>query len=168
MKVMGVIGFKNSGKTGLMSRLISELTGRGYKVSAIKHAHSGFDLDQEGRDSYRHRQAGAQEVLISSSTRWALMHEMREAKEHGLEGLLSRLEPCDIVMVEGYKTHAHPKIEARRLATGHPPVNPDDTDIIAIAADHEVAEKTLPVFALDDIMAIADFIIDHLGLKTIR
>jgi molybdopterin-guanine dinucleotide biosynthesis protein B len=164
-RVFGITGWKNSGKTTLTERLVAELTGRGWHVSTIKHAHHAFDIDIPGTDSFRHRAAGATEVAIVSGARWALMHELREDREPTLDDILARLSPCDLVLVEGYKREAHRKIEARRLdARNRTPLAPDDPNIVAIAADHTVATSELPVFALDDIAAIADFIEAATGL----
>ncbi|QFY60302.1 molybdopterin-guanine dinucleotide biosynthesis protein B [Rhizobium grahamii] len=158
-KVFGIAGWKNSGKTGLAVRLVEEFTRRGYSISTIKHAHHDFDIDKVGADSYRHRQAGAHEVTIVSGTRYAIMHELRGAPEPAFEEILSRLAPCDLVLIEGYKREQIPKIEARRLeAANREPLAPSDPFISAIAADHPVAEAFLPVFDLNDTSAIADFI----------
>lgn len=166
MPIFGVAGFKNSGKTTLTSRIVSELTSRGYKVSTIKHAHHGFDLDQKGRDSFIHRQAGAHEVAIVSSSRWAVLHELREEKEPTFDEILSRLSPCDVVIIEGFKREAYPKIEVRRPDLGHPELAAEDENIMAIACDEAVEGATIPVFRRDDAIQIADFIIEHLGIRT--
>ena len=164
-KIFGIAGWKNSGKTGLAVRLVTELVARGYKVSTIKHAHHDFDIDKVGADSWRHREAGAHEVTIVSGTRYAIMHELRGAPEPTLEDVLARLAPCDIVLIEGYKREPVPKIEARRReAANRTPLSPADPHICAIAADHPVDDSDLPVFDLDDTNAIADFIIARLGL----
>lgn len=164
-KIFGIAGWKNSGKTGLAARLVTELTARGYKVSTIKHAHHDFDIDKVGADSYRHRQAGAHEVALVSGTRYAIMHELRGAQEPTLEEILARLAPCDIVLIEGYKREPVPKIEARRLeAANRAPLAPTDPHICAIAADHPVDDAGIPVFDLDDTTAIADFIRKTLDL----
>jgi molybdopterin-guanine dinucleotide biosynthesis protein B len=157
-KILGISGWKNSGKTGLTVRLVEELTARGYRVSTIKHAHHDFDIDKVGADSFRHRQAGAHEVTIVSGTRYAIMHELRGNPEPAFEEVLARLAPCDIVVIEGYKREPVPKIEARRLeAKSRVPLAPEDPHIVAIAADHAVEDAGLPVFDLDDTMALADF-----------
>lgn len=158
LRVLGVTGWKNSGKTTLVERLVAELTRRGWRVSTVKHAHHEFDIDREGADSYRHRAAGATEVAVVSSRRWALMHELRNEEEPPLDAVLERLSPCDLVIVEGYKREHHPKIEVRRLhARDRAPLADRDPAIVAIAADHDVVDAALPLFALDDIAAIADF-----------
>lgn len=163
MKLYGVVGWKNAGKTGLMERLVTEICGRGLSVSTVKHAHHVFDVDQPGKDSHRHRQAGATEVLLASRKRFALMHELREEDEPTLEALLAKLSPVDLVLVEGYKRDAHPKIEAFRAETGNPLIATEDPSIRAVASD---APLTLdrPVFDLDDTVAIADFILAEVGL----
>ncbi|MBA5776603.1 molybdopterin-guanine dinucleotide biosynthesis protein B [Stappia sp. F7233] len=163
--VFGVTGWKNSGKTTLVERLVRELTGRGFRVSTVKHAHHAFDIDHEGTDSFRHREAGATEVALVSGRRWALMHELRDEEEPSFEDVLSRLAPCDIVIIEGYKREAHPKIEVRRKeGRKGQALAPDDPAIRAIAADHETDSGGLPLFDLNDIAAIADFILDQCGL----
>ena len=164
MKVWGITGWKNSGKTGLMERLITEFSARGLKVSTLKHAHHTFDVDHEGRDSYRHRAAGASEVLLSSRNRWALMHEMRGEDEASMEMLLAKLSPVDLVLVEGFKRDRHPKIEAHRAETGQPLIAPGDDTVRALASDSEVVVEGRPTFDLNDTKAIADFISAELGL----
>jgi molybdopterin-guanine dinucleotide biosynthesis protein B len=164
--VFGISGWKNSGKTGLTVRLVEEFTRRGFAVSSIKHAHHDFDIDKPGADSFRHREAGAQEVAIVSGTRFAIMHELRGEPEPRLDDILARLAPADLVLVEGYKREPVPKIEARRLESrSREPLAPGDPHIVAIAADHPVTDTLLPVFDLNDTAAIADFISDALGLK---
>ena len=164
-KIFGIAGWKNSGKTGLAVRLVSELVARGYRVSTVKHAHHDFDIDKVGADSFRHRQAGAHEVTIVSGTRFAIMHELRGAPEPAFAEILARLAPCDLVLIEGYKREPIPKIEARRQdAARRTPLAPEDPHIAAIAADHPVPDTTLPVFDLDDTNAIADFVVAVTGL----
>lgn len=164
-RVFGITGWKNSGKTTLTERLVTELTGRGWKVSTIKHAHHDFDIDKPGTDSFRHRQAGASEVAIVSGRRWALMHELRGEDEPTLDEVLGRIAPCDMVLVEGYKREGHLKIEARRIETkDRSPLAPNDPSIVAVAADHQVEGENIPVFGIDDIRAIADFIEQRLDL----
>ncbi len=164
MKVWGVVGWKNSGKTGLMERLVAEFVARGFRVSTIKHAHHAFDVDQPGKDSYRHRQAGASEVLLSSRKRFALMHEHRGEEEPSLAELLSKLSPADLVLVEGYKREGHLKIEAHRDETGSPLIADEDETIRAVASDSNVNVPNRPTFDLDDTKAIADFIQRELSL----
>ncbi len=164
-KVFGISGWKNSGKTGLAVRIVTELTARGYRVSTIKHAHHDFDIDKVGADSWRHRQAGAHEVTIVSGTRFAIMHELRGAPEPSFKDILARIAPCDLVLIEGYKYEPVPKIEARRReAAKTEPLAPSDPYIVAIAADHVIPDATLPVFDLDDTVTIADFIERTVGL----
>ncbi|MCB1446589.1 MAG: molybdopterin-guanine dinucleotide biosynthesis protein B [Rhizobiaceae bacterium] len=168
-KVFGIAGWKNSGKTGLAVRLVTELAARGYSISTIKHAHHDFDIDKIGADSWRHREAGAHEVTIVSGTRYAIMHELRGAPEPSLDEILARLGPCDIVLIEGYKREPVPKIEARRVAAANrTPLAPTDPHIRAIAADHAVEDRSLPVFDLNDTTAIADFILATLDLPPRR
>ena len=163
MKIYGVVGWKNAGKTGLMERLVTEITGRGITVSTVKHAHHSFDVDHPGKDSYRHRVAGASEVLLASRNRVALMQELRDTDEPTLEALLARLSPVDLVLVEGYKRDAHPKVEAHRAQTGNPLIAPGDPSIRAVASDTPLT-MARPVFDLDDTTAIADFILAEVGL----
>lgn len=158
-RVFGITGWKNSGKTTLTERLVTEFTTRGWRVSTVKHAHHEFDIDKEGTDSFRHRRAGAMEVAIVSGNRWALMHELRDESEPALEAILARLADADIVLIEGYKREAHQKIEVRRFgAKDKTPLSANDPGIVAVAADSPQPDETLPVFDLDDIQAIADFI----------
>ena len=165
-RVFGITGWKNSGKTTMTEKLVAELCGRGWTVSTVKHAHHDFDIDKPGADSHRHRQAGASEVAVVSGRRWALMHELRGEEEPPLSAILARLAPCDIVLVEGYKREGHRKIETRRLdAKDTAPLAAADPHIVAIAADHEVAGGSLPVFDLDAIAVIADFIEAETGLS---
>lgn len=163
MKVYGIVGYKNAGKTGLMERLVTEIAARGFSVSTLKHAHHSFDVDQPGKDSFRHRQAGASQVLLASRDRWALMTELRGADEPPLADLLRLLSPVDLVLVEGYKRDAHPKVEAFRTATGNPLIAPDDPTVRAVASDTALTLDR-PVFDLDDTRAIADFILSEVGL----
>jgi molybdopterin-guanine dinucleotide biosynthesis protein MobB len=164
VRVYGVTGWKNSGKTTLVERLVAEITGRGLTVSTVKHAHHAFDVDQPGRDSYRHRAAGASQVLVASAARWALMTELRGAPEPPLEALLAELAPVDLVLVEGYKRDRHPKVETRRTATAQDPIAPGDPSIEAVASDTPLSGLAVPVFDLDDVAGIADFILGRVGL----
>ena len=163
MRIYGVVGWKNAGKTGLMERLVTEITGRGISVSTVKHAHHSFDVDHAGKDSHRHRVAGATEVLLSSRNRVALMHEVRDDQEPTLEALLARLSPVDLVLIEGYKRDAHPKIEAHRAETGNALIAPGDDTIRAVASDVPL-DLDRPVFDLNDTTAIANFILAEVGL----
>jgi molybdopterin-guanine dinucleotide biosynthesis protein B len=164
MKVFGFAGWSGSGKTTLIEKLIPRLSGAGLRVSLIKHAHHTFDVDQPGKDSYRHRHAGAAEVLVTSSRRWALMHELRGTTEPALEEHLKRLSPCDIVIVEGFKHAPIPKLEVWRRETGEPLLHPNDPHIVAVASDTRVDTK-LPLLDLNDDAAIASFILAHLRLQ---
>lgn len=165
-RVFGITGWKNSGKTTLTERLVAELSRRGWKISTVKHAHHDFDIDKEGTDSFRHRQAGASEVAVVSGRRWALMHELRGEDEPSLEEVLARLAPCDLVLVEGYKREGHRKIETRRQAARDTtPLSTGDPTILAVASDVPAAGETLPAFDLDDIGGIADFIESAVGLS---
>ncbi|UWQ42161.1 molybdopterin-guanine dinucleotide biosynthesis protein B [Leisingera aquaemixtae] len=163
MKIYGVTGWKNNGKTGLMERLVAEFCARGYTVSTIKHAHHATDVDQPGTDSHRHRQAGASEVVLASAGRVAIMQELRGAAEPPLAELLARLLPVDLVLVEGYKREPHPKIEAYRQSAGTDLIAPQDPSIRAVASDTAL-ELDRPVFDLDGTAAIADFIQAELDL----
>jgi molybdopterin-guanine dinucleotide biosynthesis adapter protein len=163
-KVIGVAGFKNAGKTTLVEKLVTELTRRGRRISTVKHAHHSFDIDHEGRDSFRHRRAGASEVAVVSQSRWAIIHESRDDSEPSLHDVLSMLSPCDLVIVEGYKRDSHDKIEVRNLALDHPKLAGDDPTIIAIAVDGAIAGAPVPVFDRDDVTALASFIERHMGL----
>lgn len=164
MQIFGVIGWKNSGKTGLMERLVAEISGRGLTVSTIKHAHHAFDIDQPGKDSHRHREAGATEVLLASSKRWALMAELRETGEPTLAELLTHLTPVDLVLIEGYKRDTHPKIEAHRGVNGNPLIAVGDPTVLAVASDARHPGLAAPVLHLDATAEIADFILHATGL----
>lgn len=157
MRLFGFAGFSGSGKTTLIEKLIPRFVARGLRVSLIKHAHHAFDVDQPGKDSYRHRAAGCGEVLVTSSRRWALMHELRGAPEPALAELIERLSPCDLVLIEGFKREAIPKIEVyRRANAGADLIFPHDPHIVAIATDAAL-DTRLPVFGLDEVERIADF-----------
>lgn len=167
--VFGITGWKNSGKTTLTERLVAEFVRRGFTVSTLKHAHHTFDIDHAGTDSYRHRAAGAREVAIVSGARWALMHELRADSEPAMADIIARLSPADLILVEGYKREAHPKIELRRAgALQQAPLAAADNSVVAIAADHAIRDETRPVFALDDVAAITDFIQTYLKLEAPR
>ena len=164
-RVIGIAGWKNSGKTTLTERLLAELVGRGWRISTVKRAHHDADVDHEGTDSFRHRRAGASVVLLTTGTRGGLMHVLRGEAEPPLEALLARLSPCDLVVVEGFKTGDHPKIEVRRTEAGdHTPL-PASANVVAIAADHAVADAGVPVFSLDAVPAIADFVETAMGMR---
>ena len=155
MRIIGLAGWSGAGKTTLITRVIPVLTGRGLKVATVKHAHHGFDLDQSGKDSWQHREAGASEVAVVSSRRWAVIHELRDEPEPPLAEILAKLSPVDLVIVEGFKRHAHPKLEIYRASVGKPLLHPDDDCIVAIASDAPLPQAPLPVLMLDDIEAIA-------------
>lgn len=165
MKIFGVVGWKNNGKTGLMERLVGKIIGRGFSVSTVKHAHHIFDVDHQGKDSYRHRDAGAREVLLASRTRWALMHEYRDQPEAPLRDMLSRLEPVDLVLIEGYKRDSHAKIEAHRAVAGQDLIARTDPTVIAVASDTPLEGLDQPVFDLNDTGEIVDFILEQTGLS---
>ncbi|MEI7444382.1 MAG: molybdopterin-guanine dinucleotide biosynthesis protein B [Burkholderiales bacterium] len=167
MKVFGFAGYSGSGKTTLIEQLIPRFVARGLRVSLIKHAHHAFDIDKPGKDSYRHREAGASEVLITSTHRWVLMHELRDEPEPGLAAQLARMTPCDLVLVEGYKFADIPKLEVHRPSIGKPLLHPTDPNIVAVAADGAVTTM-LPVLDLNDYDAIVAFVADRLGLAVDR
>ncbi len=160
MKVYGITGWKNCGKTGLTERLVAEFSVRGLSVATIKHAHQSADIDQSGTDSHRHRIAGAGQVLLATKDRWALMSELRGAPEPTVEDLIARLDPHDLVLIEGFKAGAHPKVECHRAAagSGKPLIAKDNATVRVLAADGPVADVPVPVLDLDDTTAIADFI----------
>ncbi|HXV25917.1 MAG TPA: molybdopterin-guanine dinucleotide biosynthesis protein B [Alphaproteobacteria bacterium] len=164
MRVFGLVGYSGSGKTTLLIRLIPELVRRGITVSTMKHAHHGFDVDQPGKDSYEHRQAGATEVMVSSARRWALMHEIRIGAEPGPNELMRHMSKVDILLIEGFKRERHDKLEVWRPSTGKPLLAREDPSILAVASDEPVPGLKIPVLELDNIQAIADFIIVHCGL----
>ncbi|HLY46755.1 MAG TPA: molybdopterin-guanine dinucleotide biosynthesis protein B [Stellaceae bacterium] len=160
MRILGLAGWSGSGKTTLLTGLIPELVAQGLTVSTIKHAHHEFDIDKPGKDSWRHREAGADEVMVASARRWALMGELRGAPEPTLDELVARMRPVDLLLVEGFKRHRHAKIEVHRPALGKPLIYPEDPDVIAIAADEALA-ASLPLLPLGDPGAVARFILDH-------
>jgi len=163
MKIFGFAGWSGSGKTTLIEKLIPLFVTRGLKVSLIKHGHHTFDVDQPGKDSYRHRHAGCTEVLVTSSRRWALVHELRGAPEPGFAELIERFSPCDLVLIEGFKREHVPKLEVYRAATGEALLHPQDPDIVAIASDQRL-DTRMPQFDLDDPPGIANFILSHVRL----
>jgi molybdopterin-guanine dinucleotide biosynthesis protein B len=165
MKIFGVTGWKNSGKTGLVERLVAEFIHRGLSVSTVKHAHHTFDVDHPGRDSYRHRVAGAKEVLLVSKNRWAIMHELRDEDEPNLAEILTKLEKVDLVIIEGFKRDRHPKIEAFREEAKTPVIALQDDTIVAVAASSSLPDLSIPVFDLDSTSEIADFISNFLDLN---
>lgn len=171
MRVYGIVGRKNAGKTHLVVRLVTAATRRGLVVSTVKHAHHGFDIDQPGKDSHRHREAGAREVLVSSALRYALVHEHRGDPEPPLADLLGRLSACDLVLVEGFKSGTYPKIEVYRTSCGQAPLAPMDASIEAQAVDEETMDLrtgAVPRLPLDDTDAVLDFILERTGRRSAR
>ena len=164
-RIFGLAGWSGSGKTTLVTRLLPELTRRGLAVSTLKHAHHAFDVDQPGKDSWRHRAAGATEVMISSARRWALMHEHRGAPEATLQELVRHMSPVDLLLVEGFKDQPHAKLEVHRPALGKPLLCRGDPHIVAVASDTPITGVAVPVLALDDVAAIARFILAHFRLE---
>jgi len=164
MKVFGFAGWSGSGKTTLIEKLIPLFVGQGLRVSLIKHAHHDFDVDQPGKDSYRHRKAGASEVLVSSGQRWALMHELRGVPEPALDELVQHIAPCDLLLVEGFKKEAIPKLEVYRVQTGKPLLFPDDPHIVAVASDVPLTQDMLMI-DLNSENQVSEFILKHIGLK---
>jgi molybdopterin-guanine dinucleotide biosynthesis protein B len=165
MRIFGLAGWSGSGKTTLVARLLPALIARGLAVSTLKHAHHAFDVDQPGKDSWVHRQAGAHEVMVGSANRWALMHEHRGAAEPGLDELVAHMSPVDLVIVEGFKSHPYPKLEVYRASLGKPLLCRDDPFIVAVASDGDPGGLPVPVLALGDAAGIADFIIGHCRLE---
>lgn len=168
MKFFGFIGYSNSGKTTLIEKLIAAYSAQGRRVSAVKNAHHGFDMDRPGKDSYRYREAGASQVLIATGQRWALLTEVHRLSESpvALDALLHQLAPCDLVLVEGFKSEgSFPRIEVRRASSTEPPIFPHDSNVIAVAADHPIdtSVRSIPVLDLNDVTKIAAFIDSHFG-----
>jgi len=161
MRIIGLAGWSGSGKTTLITKLLPHLIARGQRVSTLKHAHHGFDLDQPGKDSFMHRTAGATEVVISSAKRFAVLHELRDEAEWDLPELLTKFAPVDLVLVEGFKRDAFPKLEIHRAANGKPLIAPDDPHIVAIASDIALPQAQVPVVGLDDVETIADVLLRH-------
>jgi molybdopterin-guanine dinucleotide biosynthesis protein B len=164
MKVFGITGWSGSGKTTLMVKLLPEMIKRGYSVSTMKHTHHRFDLDRKGKDSFEHRQAGAIEVLVSSSNRWALMHELRGDPEPDMDELIAQMTPVDLLLVEGFKGSHYEKLEVSRAATGKPMRCREDKEVVAVACDRVVKDLKIPVIDINNIAAVADFIIVRCGL----
>jgi molybdopterin-guanine dinucleotide biosynthesis protein B len=165
MKIFGLAGWSGSGKTTLMTRLIPDLTGRGISVSTIKHAHHRFDIDTPGKDSYEHRKAGAREVMVTSVDRWALMHENRGKGEPNFDTLVAKMAPVDLLLIEGFKSYPHEKLEVYRASVGKNLLAPEDGSIVAIACDGALPEINRPVLDLSDIPGIANFVIAHCNLS---
>lgn len=164
MKTFGLVGWSGSGKTTLMVKLVPEMTARGFRVSTMKHTHHNFEIDHPGKDSYEHRMAGATEVMITSGRRWALVHELRDEPEGTVEDMIAKMSPVDLLLIEGFKYHPHPKIEVYRPSVGKPMLAPEDESIVAVASDEAVNGLRVPLLDLDDLTAIADFIVAFLGL----
>jgi molybdopterin-guanine dinucleotide biosynthesis protein B len=156
MRIIGLAGWSGSGKTTLITKVIPVLVGRGLRVATVKHAHHEFDIDRPGKDSWLHREAGASEVVVASGRRWALIHELRGESEPPLAELLTKLSPADLVIVEGFKRHPHPKLEVYRASVSKPLQYPDDDCIVAIATDSPLPQAQLPLLRLDDIESIAN------------
>ena len=156
MRIIGLAGWSGSGKTTLVTKVIPVLVKRGFKVATVKHAHHDFDTDQPGKDSWLHRRAGASEVAVISSRRWAIVHELGDETEPSLEDALAKLSPADLVIVEGFKRHSHPKLEVYRAAVGKPLLHPEDDCIVAVATDAPLPQAQVPVIMLDDIAMIAN------------
>jgi molybdopterin-guanine dinucleotide biosynthesis protein B len=163
VKIFGFAGWSGSGKTTLIEQLIPRFVRRGLRVSLIKHAHHTFDVDHPGKDSYRHRHAGAAEILVTSSRRWVLMHELRGAQEPSFEEQVKRISPCDLLLVEGFKFAQIPKLEVWRAETGEPLLHPNDSHIVAVASDARI-ETRLPLLNLNDAEGVSRFILDYLKL----
>ena len=164
MKIFGFAGWSGSGKTTLIEKLIPRFVGGGLRVSLIKHAHHTFDVDQPGKDSYRHRHAGAAEILVSSSRRWVLMHELRGAQEPSFEEHVKRISPCDLLLVEGFKFAPIPKLEVWRAEAGEGMLHPNDPHIVAVASDVRI-DTRLPLLDLNDDTAVAKFVLGYLRLQ---
>lgn len=165
MKLFGLASWSGSGKTTLVVRLLPVLIARGLSVSTVKHAHHSFDVDRPGKDSWAHREAGAAEVMVASANRWALIHEHRGAPEPDLAWLAARMTPVDLLLVEGFKHHPHPKLEVHRPSLGKPLLCTDDRHVVAVASDEPLPDIRLPVLDIDDVPAIAAFILRHCGLE---
>lgn len=166
MQVFGLSGHSGSGKTTLVTALVPFLTDLGLRVSTIKQANAGFDVDKKGKDSYRHREAGAREVLVASANRWALMHEYGDSPEFSQDELLARMSPVDLVLIEGFRRWNHPRIEVWRAAIGKPPIGADDPLVTAIASPDELSGWTGPRLDLDDAPSIGRFILERTGLAS--
>jgi len=164
MKVFGIAGYSGAGKTTLLEKMLPLFSARGWRVSILKHAHHGFDIDRPGKDSYRHREAGASEVMLTGAQRWALLHELRDEAEPTLDEYLAHFSPCDLVLVEGFKNEPVPKLEVYRPANGKPPLWPENPNVVAVATDEPITTH-LPVLDLNDIDAIAAFVVTTLDLQ---
>ena len=165
MKIFGIAGWSGSGKTTLVVSLIPILVGRGLRVSTMKHAHHSFEIDRPGKDSHRHRQSGATEVVVTSGERWVLMHELRDSPEPSIEALIEHMTPVDLLLIEGFKHQDHDKLEVHRAGLGKPLLFPEDRHIVAVASDNPIPDASVAVLDLNDVSAIADFVIAHCGLS---
>ena len=159
MKIFGIIGWSGSGKTELLISLVPELKRRGFRVSTMKHTHHNFDMDKPGKDSFRHREAGAEEVMVASSKRWALLHELRDEDEPDMDDLIEKMTPVDLLLIEGFKRNGHPKLEVSRPATGKTLIALEDDTVVAVASDAQISGLAVPLLDLDDVAQVADFII---------
>jgi len=166
MRTFGLAGWSGSGKTTLMTKVLPALIERGLTVSTMKHTHHQFDIDKPGKDSHNHRMAGALEVMVTSSSRWALMHELRGEPEPDVNFMLSKMSPVDLVMIEGFKAYRHPKIEVHRPSLGKPLLCENDDSVVAIATNEPIGVTHLPILDLDDVEAVAAFILDYLELDS--
>ncbi len=164
MKIFGLIGWSGSGKTTLIKALMPALIERGYSVSSMKHTHHDFDMDKPGKDSYEHRMAGARQVLVTGAKRWALLTENSIITEPPMEELLSRMDPVDLILIEGFKSYSHPKMEIYRSSLGKPLLATNDPTITAVASDNMESKIAVPIIELNDVSGIADFIIDYCDL----
>ncbi|MBT4038419.1 MAG: molybdopterin-guanine dinucleotide biosynthesis protein B [Rhodospirillales bacterium] len=166
MKIFGLAGWSGSGKTTLVVQVMPKIIERGITVSTMKHTHHHFDLDRPGKDSHNHRMAGAAEVMLTSSTRWALLHELNDQPEPSIEELLEHMSPVDLVLIEGFKSYPHPKIEVHRPSLGKPLLALDDGSVVAVASDEPMNVDHVPLIDLNDPQVIADFIVDYVGLNS--
>jgi molybdopterin-guanine dinucleotide biosynthesis protein B len=167
MKIFGLVGWSGSGKTTLIRMLIPELISQGYRVSTMKHTHHDFDIDKPGKDSYEHRVAGANQVLITGTKRWALLNENRDQPEPDVEELLDRMENVDLVLIEGFKNHSHAKLEVFRKSLGKELIAANDPSVFAVATDEELVTDAVVVLDLNDVKGVAQYIIDFCGLQRV-
>lgn len=164
MKVFGIIGWKNSGKTTLVVKLIPEIMSRGFTVSSMKHTHHNFDIDKPGKDSFEHRKAGATEVMAGSSKRWALIHELVAQEEPTMVELIKLMTPVDLLLVEGFKGNQHKKIEVHRAATGKPLICESDPTIVAVASDEALPNLNIPVLRINNVAEVTNFVLEYCEL----
>ena len=166
MKIFGLAGWSGSGKTTLVVDMVPEIISRGFTVSTMKHTHHRFDMDKPGKDSFNHRHAGASEVMVTSSTRWALMHELRDKPEPGIDELISHMSPVDLILIEGFKSYPHPKIEVYRPSIGKSLLCADDPSVVAVATDELLEGIQIPILDLNDVETITDFVLTYVGLTS--